>query len=170
MLHLLDANALIDARRDYYPLARVPEFWFWLRHMGAANQLKVPLEIYEEITEGNDDLAGWIRQPEVRRVLLLDEEVDPDLVSYVVDHGYATDLTDDELPRLGNDPFLIAHALTEPGRRRVITTEVSKPRRRRANRRIPDVCRSLGAQCNDTFFLIRELNFSTDWREPEPNQ
>ncbi|MCY4508918.1 MAG: DUF4411 family protein [Acidobacteria bacterium] len=30
MLYLLDANVLIDAHRDYYPLGRVPEFWDWL--------------------------------------------------------------------------------------------------------------------------------------------
>ena len=27
LLYLLDANVLIDAHRDYYPLGRVPEFW-----------------------------------------------------------------------------------------------------------------------------------------------
>jgi hypothetical protein len=27
MLYLLDANALIDAHRDYYRIGRVPEFW-----------------------------------------------------------------------------------------------------------------------------------------------
>ena len=30
VLYLLDANVLIDANRDYYPIHRVPEFWDWL--------------------------------------------------------------------------------------------------------------------------------------------
>ncbi len=30
MLYLLDANVLIDADRDYYPIDRVPEFWDWI--------------------------------------------------------------------------------------------------------------------------------------------
>jgi len=30
LLYLLDANVLIAANRDYYPLGRVPEFWDWL--------------------------------------------------------------------------------------------------------------------------------------------
>ena len=34
VLYLLDANVLIDANRDYYPVARVPEFWDWLLEMG----------------------------------------------------------------------------------------------------------------------------------------
>jgi len=34
VLYLLDACVLIDANRDYYPIARVPEFWEWLLEMG----------------------------------------------------------------------------------------------------------------------------------------
>jgi len=34
MLYLLDANVLIDANRDYYPIARIPEFWEWLVYHG----------------------------------------------------------------------------------------------------------------------------------------
>ena len=34
VLYLLDANVLIDANRDYYPIERVPEFWEWLAEMG----------------------------------------------------------------------------------------------------------------------------------------
>ena len=49
MLYLLDANVLIDANRDYYPIARVPEFWDWLLEMGRLGRIKIPLEIYEEV-------------------------------------------------------------------------------------------------------------------------
>ena len=49
MLYLLDANVLIDANRDYYPIERVPEFWDWLIEKGELGHVKVPVEIYEEI-------------------------------------------------------------------------------------------------------------------------
>ena len=49
VLYLLDANVLIDANRDYYPIERVPEFWDWLVEMGELGRVKIPLEIYEEI-------------------------------------------------------------------------------------------------------------------------
>ena len=58
MLHLLDANVLITANRDYYPLERVPEFWEWLLHHGTNGQVKMPIEMVEEIREGTDDLAA----------------------------------------------------------------------------------------------------------------
>ena len=63
MLYLLDANVLIDAARDYYPLEMVPEFWDWLVHHGAISNVKMPLEIYEEICDGNDRLADWLDEP-----------------------------------------------------------------------------------------------------------
>jgi hypothetical protein len=33
LLFLLDANVLINANRDYYPIDRVPELWEWLVHV-----------------------------------------------------------------------------------------------------------------------------------------
>ena len=57
MLYLLDANVLIEANRDYYPIDRVPEFWDWLIAVGESVRVKVPLEIYEEVTDGNDAVA-----------------------------------------------------------------------------------------------------------------
>ena len=72
MLYLLDANVLIDANRDYYPIARVPEFWEWLEHNGVEDLVKIPVEIYEEINTGSDDLGKWAKQDKVQEALLLD--------------------------------------------------------------------------------------------------
>jgi len=47
VVYLLDANVLIDANRDYYPLERVPEFWDWLEFQGGLGRVKLPLEVYE---------------------------------------------------------------------------------------------------------------------------
>ena len=45
MLYLLDANVLIDANRDYYPLDRVPEFWDWLVHVGKSGSVKMRISL-----------------------------------------------------------------------------------------------------------------------------
>lgn len=163
MLHLLDANVLIDANRDYYPMDRVPEFWGWLQHQGSIGNVKVPVEVWEEIKEGTDELAQWIKKDEVRNDLLLDEPADVTLVSRAAEEGYVDDLTDDEVLKLGRDPFLVAYALVDPANRCVVTTEVSKPSKTRANRKLPDVCRSFGISSYNTFDLTRRLDFSTDW-------
>ncbi len=164
MLHLLDANVLITANRLYYPLERVPEFWDWLAHMGQSSHIKIPLEIVEEITGSADDLATWLSDKPNLDALLLDEDADVVLVQRVIDEGYASDLNDIEIEKIGRDPFLIAAALRKPAERLVVTIEASKPATRRANRRIPDVCSDLKVRWIDNFELIRTLDFSTSWR------
>ena len=62
MVDLLDANVLIDANRDYYPMDRVPEFWDWLAAMGQRGLVKVPQEVYEKVTQANDALSRWLKE------------------------------------------------------------------------------------------------------------
>ena len=85
MLYLLDANVLIDANRDYYSLERVPEFWEWLENGGVNGHVKIPLEVYEEISDGKDELADWSKQVQIKAALLLQEEVEVSLVSNATD-------------------------------------------------------------------------------------
>lgn len=171
MLYLLDANTLIDAKRDYFQFGRVPEFWSWLEHQGSIGNVKIPVEIYDEFHEtrrpngSRDELAEWADSAPVKQSLLLDEEIAPSVVREVIDRGYCDDPTDEEVGKMGKDPFLIAYALMDQPNRVVVTTETSKPRARRANRRIPDVCKTLGIRPLDTFGLLVELNFTTDWRD-----
>ena len=164
MIYLLDTNVLIDANRDYYPINRISEFWEWLTYMGNEGLVKISIEIYEEIKEGDDDLAIWAKKPEIESALLFNEEVDVSLVSSIIDNGYANDLTDDEVERLGRDPFLIAYALKDKNNRCVVTTEVSKPKMQRANRNVPDVCDRFNVPWCNTYKFISVLNFSTKWK------
>lgn len=160
MLFLLDANTLIDAHRDYYPMDRVPEFWNWLLRNAADSRVKIPVESYEEVVAGRQDhLVSWLRSN--RRTLRLEEMAHPDSVAAVVDRGYAPDLKDDEIEKLGRDPFLIAYALRDTRNRCVVTNEARKPGKKRANRHIPDVCESAGVRSIHLFRLIRELDFRT---------
>ena len=130
------------------PISRVPEFWDWLVDRASKQQTKIPLEMYEEILKGNEDhLTRWVKDN--RAALLLDEDVDVGLVAHVTASGYAPNLDEEEIQRLGRDPFLIAYALRDSAQRIVVTTEVSKPTKKRANRRIPDVCWDLGVRCYD---------------------
>lgn len=165
MLYLLDANVLITANNTYYAINQVPEFWEWIVHQGENGLIKMPLEIIEEVKAGSkekDLLIDWIKNDGNHDALLLNEDVDPALVQDVVNNGYANDLSDDEIEQLGRDPFLVAYAMAG-NERCVVTTEVSKPSKIRQNRRVPDVCASLGVQCCNTFELTRALAFRTSW-------
>ena len=115
-----------------------------------------------QILAKDDDLTDWLKDN--RNALRLDDDVDQKLVERVTQSGYAPDLNDEEVERLGCDPFLIAYALGDPAQRAVVTTEVSRPSRKRANRHIPDVCRHLKVDCYNTFQFIKALNFTTGWQ------
>lgn len=164
MLYLLDANVLINANRDYYALDRVPEFWDWLLFMGEEDKVKIPVEVYEEIKDGKDLLGEWARTKDVKDLLLFKEEVDESLVAKVIDDGYSSDLTDDEVEKLGRDPFLVAYALIDPQERTVVSAEVSKPKRKRANRHLPDVCKDFSVPILNTFEFVRKCDFTTGWK------
>lgn len=164
-MFLLDANILVDANRDYYPINDVPEFWEWLVQQGNSSLVKIPREIFDEILNGNPDgLTVWLKKPEVESALLLQEEVSVDEVNKVLEEGYADDLNDIEIESIGRDPFLIAYALKNP-ERHVITSEKPKPSKIRQNRHIPDVCDSLDVPWGNTFMLTKSLGFSTHWKK-----
>jgi hypothetical protein len=158
-LYLVDANVLIRAHEDYYPVDRIPQFWDWLVVMGTSEVIQIPREIYDEVRPSQGPLADWIRRPENQAALILREPVDKDLVQRVLNDGYARDLNDVEVEEIGLDPFLIAAALAGLDRV-VVTREVSKPTATRAKRRIPDVCATFGITSITDYRLYSILKFS----------
>ena len=168
MLYLLDANVSITANNFYYPIDRVPEYWEWLAYMGSQGHVKMPFEIFEEVKDGPDDaekdlLFAWLQENTNKQALLLDERVDPGLVQMVIAEGYAPDLTDDEVEQIGRDPFLIAYGLAAKGRC-VVTVETSASKKQRQNRKVPDVCKRMGANCCNPFEFNRAVGFRTQWK------
>jgi Domain of unknown function (DUF4411) len=169
MLYLLDANILMTAHLNYYPIDSVPEWWEWIAHQAEAEALKMPLEIYEEIKDGGTDqerdlLFAWAVKDNIKNAPILKEEVNQALVARCTSVGYAPDLTDDELLQVGRDPFLIAYAMASLQDRCVVTNEASAPSKQRQNKRIPDVCSTLGVQCCNTFAMMKALGFKTGWK------
>lgn len=167
MLYLLDADAIITGDRDAYPLDRFPIFWEWLFYMAAEGTVKIPIEQYEEITNGKGPIVDWCKRPDVRAALLLDEQATQALVSRVTQE-YATDLNEDEIEQIGRDPFLVAYGLVALGSRTVVTFERSAPGKQRANRKVPDVCAGLGVPCCTLYNMIRDLDFTTNWQPGGP--
>jgi hypothetical protein len=136
MLYLIDANVIIDAKDTYYALDQVPEFWSWVVNQAERGILKMPFLHCCSIC------------------LFFEQQI--------LNEGYASDLTDEELITIGADPFLLAYALRKPGRI-IVTTETSAPKRQRKNRKLPDVCDQFQVPCINTFQLTRNLGWSTTW-------
>lgn len=159
-LYLLDANVLITADAQYYPFGGVPQFWEWLLSQAEAGVVRMVREIFEEVASGKGDMPKWLRESHVSDQIILREAVDGSLVRRVLSEGYGPELTDVELARCGRDPFLIAAGLRSRDRV-VVTKEASKPTAQRANRKVPDVCQTLGVTWLDDFEMLRRLKFST---------
>jgi hypothetical protein len=140
MLYLLDANVLISAHELHYPLDRIPQFWTWLLEMAAADTVKLPYEIYSEIAVSTGDLKDWLTAPDNSKKLKLNAQVDPANLQRVINEGYAPDLNESDLEQIGQDPFLVAYAIPFGSAVTVVTREVSKPSKKRQNRKVPDVC------------------------------
>lgn len=161
-MFLIDANVLITANKSYYEFGRVDEFWEWVLYQSGNGNVKVPLEILEEIEIGNDKLSTWGSLN--KDTLILDEHVDYTLLERVYSEGYAPDLESNDRSAIGADAYLIAYALSQLKYRTIVTLE-KKNKKTRRNRSIPSVCIDLGVRYCDPFVFGKKLNFSTKWRD-----
>jgi hypothetical protein len=161
-MHLLDANVLIRADADFYPLDRIPQFWNWLIEKGADGKVKIPSEIHDEIAVGTGALAEWVTDSDVKAALLLDEAPNPTLVQQALDNGYQAqhaNFNDGELMKIGRDAFLVAYALADDGRV-IVTREVSKRTKRLGARKLPDACDDCGVSWTTDYEMYRLLDFN----------
>lgn len=135
--------------------------------MAEQGYVKMPIEIFEEVKDGpkeKDLLFDWLQEEVNKKALILPGDADPSLVQKVITFGYADDLNDDEVERLGRDPFLIAHAMVDVGRC-VVTAESSQPKKQRHNKKVPNVCDALNVVWCDPYAFVRKLGFSTNWKK-----
>jgi len=165
-MHLLDANVLIRADADFYPLDRIPQFWDWLIEKGDDGVVKIPIEIHAEIAAGNDRLADWISENDIKAALLLDEAPDPALVQQALNSGYQAqhpDFNDGELLKIGRDAFLVAYGLADASRV-IVTREVSKRTKRLGSSKLPDACDDCGVNWTSDYEMYRLLDFNLSGR------
>ena len=151
--YLLDANGSLTRVATFIPSG--PEFWDWLVHLGEQGRVKVPglRESCWRIALGN-----WLRDN--REALVFPEEVSRVLVALVIEQGYASDLTEDEIQKLNEDPFIVAYALPKEGGA-ALSRRKGQDQAERGRMHIPDVC-DVGV-CQQHIPVHNELDFRTDW-------
>ena len=130
--------------------------------VAVADIVKMPYEIHEEIAVSTGPLKNWITHTDIKEALTLAEEVNAVVLNEVLAQGYAQDLTDSELEKIGRDPFLISYARMAADRI-VVTKEVSRPSAQRANRQVPDVCNAFGVPCMTDFDFFKAAGFKAKY-------
>jgi hypothetical protein len=159
MAHCLDANTFIEAKKRYYAFDFCPAFWSWLDREKEAGRLICIRPIYDEIADGGDELAIWIKDRR-RHAWLSAIDAEEVQLAYrrVVAHvdgrrDHYTPAAVDQFLR-SPDAWLIAFCLAHG--HKLVTHEISEPNRRNKVK-IPDVCNALGVAWADTFEALREL-------------
>ena len=62
MMYIFDTCILVNANRVQFPISTNNLFWDWLVDCGKQGKIKIPESVFDEIGEGNDGLAQWIKQ------------------------------------------------------------------------------------------------------------
>lgn len=150
----IDAVVLIQASNKYYRLDRVPKFWVFLGRELQTGRIKSPKIVFQEITDGHDILADWVRQRREKGLCITASREVQQCYAQISEHvcnKYKTHQAAEFLK--GGDGWVIAHAMATGGT--VVTEETAKSKK--AKVKIPTVCRALNVRCVNTFDMLEEL-------------
>lgn len=157
MTRLLDANVFITAKNLYYAFDVVPAFWDWLDEQAAEGTVASTDMIYDELKDGGDDLAEWVKE---RKDTLFHvdstgkdvTDVFPGIGRWMADVGFPERAQAQFMS--GADPFLAAAAKV---RGDVVVTLEEFDAQCRRKVPLPNLCRQLGVTHESTFEMLRSL-------------
>ena len=142
---LIDTDALIHAYRyDFPPDGDHGGFWEWLDELAKSFDIFIPEKVLEEIKKGDDGLAGLLRELHHLKYLPTEDSLEH-IPSVLKAYGALTEV---DIERIGAtaDPYIIAHAIESEAT--VVTNEIPEPGRTEPrNKKIPDICSTLGVLC-----------------------
>lgn len=151
--YVFDANVLIEAKDRYYAFDLCRGFWDWLHGQFVDGVIWSTMEVYFELTAGEDELADWVKQRKrfFKKLTAAGERVESDI------HNWANGaLQYDPHVRKefaqSTDGRLVAHAKADGST--IVTHEASAPDSRR-NIKIPDAARSQNVKCVTLFDVLR---------------
>ncbi len=156
-MHLLDANAFMEANRLYYAFDIAPGFWTWLGDPALAGQVASIDAVKDEIKAGTGDLVDWARAlpgnfwiaDSAGSLAAMTE-----LAAWAADPArlFRQDAVDEFLGSA--DLRLIAQAMATGAA--VVTREQPAPDSKKKIK-IPDACNAFGVSWTDPFSLYRAL-------------
>ena len=152
--YCVDTNVFIEAKNGPYGFDIAPGFWDWVDSMVSTSSLYSPRAVYDELAEGNDYLAEWIKKRKNSGMFAdPDEETQirfKNVANYVssnyADPHVATFLS-------GADPWVISQALADNS---VVVTKETAVNLNSKKVKIPNICHHFGVSCINTYTMLRE--------------
>lgn len=154
MAYILDADALIQAKDDYYGFDICPGFWDWLDREAAAGRVFSIDIVGKELLAGNDALAAWAKKHGAAFFRPLDtatQQEMPAVAAWVQAHDFREHAKRQFLA--GADAFLVAYAKAHG--HTVVTHEIANPDVKRQVK-LPVVCGAFGVPSLRTFEFLRQ--------------
>ena len=151
----LDSSIFIEAAKGPYGFDIAPGFWTSLDQMVEEGRIASSLEVYRELTVGEDDLEEWARHRRSSGLFLEPDAAVQDrfrAVAEYVNNHYAANQASTFLDAA--DPWMIAHAAAYGGT--VVTLETRVPDNSQ-KAKIPNVCDQFNVRSINTYQMLREL-------------
>lgn len=160
-MHLLDANAFMEASRTYYTFAIAPGYWSWLIQKHQSGEIASVEAVLDEITAGSGPLVDWAKTiaPETFWVEDSAESlaVMRTLSTWAADPArtYNQAAVDDFMDSADLRLIAIAKATGSV----LVTRETSDPACKRRVK-IPDAALVVGVECVQPFVAYHRLGLS----------
>lgn len=153
----LDADVFIQAKNGPYKFKRIPQFWEFLSEQFELGTIRCPKIVYDEISEGTDDLARWFVERVENGACIPAGESVQDHYRRISDYVYQKYTPHQAGAFLkGGDGWVIAHALDSRGM--VVTQESDRSKKSKV--KVPTICKGpFKAPCLDIYQMLELLDF-----------
>ncbi len=130
-------------------------FWQFLDDQADAEAICSSKEVYEELANGNDDLADWVKNRKDVGMFVEPDERTQAVFADIADYVNEEYANHQARPFLDSaDPWIIAQAKVEAA---VVVTHEKVVKDESAKVKIPNICVQFGVKYVDTYEMLREL-------------
>jgi len=154
-IYWIDSGVLISAKNGLYSPSLVPQFWDFIEEKLGDGTIRMPKMCFDEITEGNDELAKWCKARKgVGHFCVRANKEVQERYATIADHVCAKHKPHVAAEFLkGADGWVIAHAMATTGY--VVTEELRNQYKSKI--KIPVLAKTLRVQWKTTPQMCTEL-------------
>jgi len=153
--YILDSNIFIQSKNGPYGFDFAPGFWKFIDDKASEGLIYTSTMVYDEIADGEDELADWFKERRTSGMFLAPESVTQGFFGEIADfvtRSYSTVQAQYFLS--GADPWVIAEARNS--RSIVVTHETLVPSNS-TKVKIPNICKQFNIPYMNTYEMLRSL-------------